>query len=110
MKQTPCEYMIWNGLPYIRREIAETLIDDFGLSQKEVAERLGVTPAAICQYLSRKRGKIKIKHQIITKEITVSAERIIKNDDISITEETCRICRIMRNNGIHPFCNDISDE
>ncbi len=109
MKQTPCEYMIWNGLPFIRREIAESLIDDFGLSQKEVAERLGVTPAAICQYRSKKRGRMKIKHETITKEITVSAERIIKNDDISITEETCRICRIMRSNGISPFDNNGSD-
>ncbi|MDH7518128.1 MAG: transcriptional regulator [Candidatus Thermoplasmatota archaeon] len=110
MKQTPCEYMIWNGLPFIRREIAETLIDDFGLSQKEVAERLGVTPAAICQYRAKKRGRMKIKNQIITKEITISAERIIKNDDISIMEETCRICKIMRNNGIHPFFNNGSDK
>jgi len=110
MKQTPCEYMIWNGLPFIRREIAESLIEDFGLSQKEAAERLGVTPAAICQYRSKKRGRIKIKHEIIIKEITISAERIIKDDGISINEETCRICKIMRNNGIHPFCNEISDE
>jgi len=110
MKQTPCEYMIWNGLPFIRREIAESLIDDFGLSQKEVAERLGVTPAAICQYRAKKRGRMKIKHEIITKEIIISAERIIKNDGISIMEETCRICRIMRSNGIHPFYNNGSDE
>ena len=60
MKQTPCEYMMWNGLPVIRKEIAESMINNFGLNQKEAAKKLGVTPAAVCQYLSKKRGKIKI--------------------------------------------------
>ncbi|MCX6667314.1 MAG: transcriptional regulator, partial [Euryarchaeota archaeon] len=60
MKRTPCEYMMWNGLPVIRREIAEKMINNFGLSQKDAAEKLGVTPAAICQYLSKKRGKLNI--------------------------------------------------
>ena len=60
MKGTPCEYMMWNGLPVIRKEIAESMINNFGLNQKEAAKNLGVTPAAVCQYLSKKRGKIKI--------------------------------------------------
>jgi len=51
--------MKWNGLPVIRREIAESMINKFGLSQKEAALKLGVTPAAVCQYISKKRGKIK---------------------------------------------------
>ena len=56
MQQTDCEFLIWNGLPVIRREIAECMINDFGLTQKETAQKLGITPAAVCQYVSKKRG------------------------------------------------------
>ena len=61
MQRTSCEYMMWNGLPVIRKEIAESMINDYGLTQKETAEKLGLTPAAICQYVSRKRGRINIE-------------------------------------------------
>ena len=40
MKSTPCEFMKWNGLPVIRREIAESMINKFGLSQKDAALKL----------------------------------------------------------------------
>ena len=106
MRRVPCEYMMWNGLPVIRREIAESIIKNFGLNQKETAKKLGVTPAAVCQYLSKKRGKIKIIDEKILKEVAISAERIIQDDGNSVAAETCRICKIMRSRGVFPFfCN-----
>ena len=96
MRRTPCEYMMWNGIPAIRKELAETMIKQFGLSQREAAEKLGLTPAAVCQYLSKKRGKNDIFDQTIIKEITISAQRIIKNDGTDIVIETCRICRLVQ--------------
>jgi hypothetical protein len=91
---------MWNGLPVIRKEIAKSMIKDYDLSQKEAAEKLGVTPAAVCQYLSRKRGKIKIVDEIILIEIKVSAERIIKKEQGRIVTETCRICKLLRTRGV----------
>ena len=97
MNRTTCEYMMWNGLPVIRKEIAESMIRDFGLSQKEAAAKLGITPAAVCQYVSRKRGKIDITDQIVLKEIKTSAQNIINNGEKGlIISETCRICKILR--------------
>jgi len=96
MKRTTCEYMMWNGLPVIRKEIAESMINDFGLSQKETARRLGITPAAVCQYVSRKRGRINIVDELILKEIKTSAQSIIDNGGGSVILETCRICKILR--------------
>ena len=96
MKRTTCEYMMWNGLPVIRKEIALCMINDFGLSQKESAIKLGITPAAVCQYISKKRGKIKISDEMILKEIRISAENIIKIGHESTISETCRICKILR--------------
>ena len=110
MKQTPCEFMKWNGLPVIRREIAETMINNFGLSQKETAKKLGLTPAAVCQYISKKRGKIKIIDEKILQEINKSAKIIIKHGENSTVRETCRICSIIRNEGIFPFFCDSCKE
>ncbi len=112
MKPTPCEYMMWNGLPVIRKEIAESMINNHGLNQKETAAKLGVTPAAICQYLSKKRGKIKIVDKYILEEINKSAERIIKNEGTKvIIPETCRICKILISRGVFPLtCDSCSNE
>lgn len=100
MRRTPCEFMMWNGLPVIRREIAESMIKNHGLNQKETAIKLGVTPAAICQYISKKRGKIKIIDEKIINEINNSARIIINNGVNSVVSETCKICKIMRSQGI----------
>jgi hypothetical protein len=88
--------MMWNGLPVIRKEIAESMISDFGLSQKETAENLGITPAAVCQYLSKKRGRSDITDEFILSEIKISAKKIIKNGNGYIILETCRICKLIR--------------
>jgi predicted transcriptional regulator len=88
--------MIWNGIPSIRKELAETLIKQFGLSQREAAEKLGLTPAAICQYLSKKRGKTDFFDETIIQEITISAQRIMQNDGTDVIIETCRICQLVQ--------------
>jgi len=105
MKRTTCEHMMWNGLPVIRRGIAESMIKDYGLSQKETAEKLNLTPAAVCQYVSKKRGKTEISNEILLNEIKLSANRIIKNGDGHILKETCRICKLLRaDEGFNLYC------
>jgi predicted transcriptional regulator len=102
--------MMWNGLPVIRREFAESMINDFGLSQKEAAEKLGITPAAVCQYVSRKRGRIEISDKVVLKEIKISAESIIEANGKSVLSETCRICKILRESKDYDlFCQSCDD-
>jgi predicted transcriptional regulator len=91
--------MMWNGLPVIRKEIAVSMIKDFGLSQKETAERLGITPAAVCQYISKKRGRIEISDTDLLGQIKQSAQNIIENGGNSVIPETCRICKLLRASG-----------
>lgn len=106
MKRTPCEYVIWNGLPVIRKEIAETMITNFGLNQKEAAEKLGITPAAVCQYRAKKRGHITIDDPDLQKEITLSTQRILNEPDSDLIKETCRLCRLFIGKGIIPGACD----
>ena len=105
MKRTPCEYILWNLLPAVRKEIAKSMVNDFGLNQKEAAMKLGITPAAVCMYLTDKRGNIKIRDKKIIKEIQVSAENIIKDENIDLIKETCRLCKIIKSKGLFPFFN-----
>jgi predicted transcriptional regulator len=102
MKRTLCEYIFWNVIPTIRREIAKSMVNDFGLNQKETAKLLDVTPASVSLYVSEKRGHVKITDKNIINEIKNSAENIIKNNSSSLTKETCRICKIIRNKKIFP--------
>jgi len=110
----PCEYIVWNGLPIIRRGIALSMINDFGLKQKDAAEKLGITPAAVSQYISGKRGKFDINDNDLYKEINISAERIIENGEEMLTLETCRLCKIFISKKIFPIneqennCNNVN--
>lgn len=105
MKRTPCEYAVWNGLPIIRKAIAECMINDYGFSQRETAMKLGVSPPAVSQYLSGRRGKMNISDKKVLKEIKISAERIIRQGDEILVSETCRLCKILTSKGIFPFFN-----
>ena len=51
-----CDTMVRNLLPPMRAEMVLRLVRKQGLSQSDAAKRLGVTRAAVSQYMSRKRG------------------------------------------------------
>ena len=70
----PCEEALWYVLPQIRSDLAKELIKN-GLSQKEVAELLGLTPSAVSQYAHKKRaGKFKTTAEYKAYIRKVSAE------------------------------------
>jgi predicted transcriptional regulator len=51
-----CDTMVRHLLPPMRAEMVYRLVQRQGLSQSDAAKRLGVTRAALSQYMSRKRG------------------------------------------------------
>jgi predicted transcriptional regulator len=51
-----CDTMVRNILPPMRAEMVSRLVQKQGLSQSDAAKRLGVTRAAVSQYMSKKRG------------------------------------------------------
>ncbi len=103
MSHLPCENIIWYGIPVIRRELAFCLINQFGLSQKEAADKLGITPSAVSQYVSKKRGKITILDEKIIKEIKLSANRINDQGESVLNSELCKICKILKSEGLFKF-------
>lgn len=96
MEKGPCEHIIWDILPSIRKEFAKSLTRIYNLNQKQVAEILKLTPPAVSQYLSNKRGGIEITDKDILSEIDKSARIIFENPSEKLNNEICRICTILK--------------
>lgn len=91
----PQEIEVWYIIPAIRREFA-VLMSKKGLNQTETAEKLGITKAAVSQYIKNKRAN-KFKFDSRTeKEIIKSVNRILKNS--SVISETQHICNLLKEN------------
>ncbi|MDP2628431.1 MAG: transcriptional regulator [Nanoarchaeota archaeon] len=83
-KVMPQEIELWYLIPAIRRELAKIFINEYGFSQKKSAQILGITEAAISQYLSSKRAnEIKFSAREI-EEIKKTAKKIVNNEKESM--------------------------
>lgn len=87
----PCEIIGWQVLPAVRREIAKYMIDEKKMTRKEVAKKLGITEAAICQYLKAKRGGSHKFNGHDLKKIKEMAEIVTKSG--KRFENLCVVCR-----------------
>jgi len=96
----PCEVVVWDIVPVIKREFAKILVQKFKLSQRETAKILDTTEAAISRYISGKRGVLEIADEEVLKEIENSVKRILKKTNASIVDEICSICRLIRSKNI----------
>lgn len=99
--KTSCETIAKYYLPAIRSIIAKKLVEQYRLSQTQVAEKLGTTQAAVSQYLSSRRG-VKTTKEIeedpmLKKAITQVIEKIAKNEDPDIlSTQLCHLCNLIR--------------
>jgi len=81
----PQEIELWYVIPALRRELCKALKQK-NLSQNKISKLLGITPAAISQYLNSKRGH-KINFPVhIKREIKKSAENIINGQSEAFRE------------------------
>lgn len=86
-----CDAMVRNILPPMRAEMVSRLVQREGLSQSDAAKRLGVTRAAVSQYMSRKRGAGEVQ---ITNELDSMIDRwtiavVTGESDINL----CDVCQ-----------------
>ncbi len=91
----PCEYAVWDTLPSIRAAIANELVER-GISQKGVSQLLNISPPAISQYVSKKRGYSIVFSDEIKEAIERLADEIVENNEGDPTERICEICRMLR--------------
>ena len=90
--QMPQEIEVWYIIPAIRRELTKSMIES-GLTQKQVADHMGLTEAAVSQYLSLKRAKAVVFSNAILDEIKKSTKKIIEND-VLLIPEMLRLCNL----------------
>ncbi len=107
--RTPCELIVTAVLPAFRSLMARELIEKHSFSQVKAAQTLGITQAAISQYMSRKRGNQLIdtletipEFQSIVHESTM---KIVSNEfsPIDIMMTFCKLCVILRKQNM--VCN-----
>ena len=93
--KSPCEEIVWDVLPSIRAAIAEELIKR-GISQKEVSKMLGITPPAVSQYVSKKRGYNIEFREDIRGAIGKLADDLIEKKADDLAKRICEICRLLQ--------------
>jgi predicted transcriptional regulator len=95
----PCEEALWYVLPQIRSDLSRELIKN-GLSQKEVAELLGLTPSAVSQYAHKKRaGKFKTTAGYKDCIKKAAADIKEKRDAEEVSRLICKCCAQFRSGG-----------
>ena len=86
-----CDTMVRNLLPPMRAEMVSRLVQKQGLSQSDTAKRVGITRAAVSQYMSKKRGVSEVQ---ISNELDSLIDRwalavITGESDINL----CDVCQ-----------------
>ncbi len=86
MYSLPQEIEVWYLIPAIRKELARILTKKYKLTFEKTGGILGISKAAVSQYLNKKRAdKINLPTRI-KREIVKSAARIVKNNNIAVRE------------------------
>jgi len=80
-KIMPQEIELWYLIPSLRRELAKILVNKKKLNQKRISELLGVTGAAISQYLNLKRASEITFTKAQLKRIEKAADNLVKNEN-----------------------------
>jgi hypothetical protein len=95
----PCIAAVWYLIPAVSASLAKQLAKE-GLSQAQIAAKLGITRAAVSQYISGKRG-IELKLGKNSKKALGSLAKklaAVKSDsgDAELSLAMCEICAIAR--------------
>lgn len=101
---TPTEILYWEILPSIRSAIVFEMKEKHGLKQKDIAELLDVTPAAISQYLKQKRGKFKFS-EVFKEEISKAVEKIIFKQSTAFEQTNKLITFFQQSKDICVICS-----
>ncbi|MEM2220124.1 MAG: helix-turn-helix domain-containing protein [Candidatus Korarchaeum sp.] len=101
----PCEIIVRTLIPSVRAAITRELIERHGLKQVEVAKLLGVTQAAVSQYIRGARGGVfdLSRDDSIASVITRIAEGLARGSlsRLDASTLTCEVCYQVRRRGLY---------
>ena len=92
----PCEKAVWYYLPQIRADLAIELVKT-GITQSQAAKKLGVTPAAVSQYIHKKRGMQSVKSRSYRQEIDLAVKKICEEASADeLHHLVCNCCHLLQ--------------
>jgi len=96
MYYLPQEIEVWYIIPTIRKSLSKELVKRHGFTLQKTGNALGVSKAAVSQYLNKKRGKSLKLPRSVKAEVKVSADLIAKGEKEAFHEimRLLTICRI----------------
>jgi predicted transcriptional regulator len=93
----PQEVEVWYIIPAIRKEMAKIFTEKYSLSYEKAGDLLGISKAAVSQYLSNKRAnKVKLNTET-KKEVEKAAKIMLENKKMAVSEIQ-RVMKFMREN------------
>ena len=101
----PCMIVVQHLLPPLRVAISKKMVEEYGLKKTKVSQLMGLTPAAITQYLNQKRGDDQdfiiqsLKINELVSEITKDLITDESKPDMLLLK-MCRICQVARAEGL----------
>jgi uncharacterized protein len=100
----PCEKAVWYNLPQIRADLAIELVKT-GMTQSQAAKKLGVTPAAVSQYIHKKRGMQSVKSKSYCNEIELAVKKICEEaTSDELHRIVCTCCRLLQQEAKQDVC------
>ena len=91
----PQEIEVWYIIPAVRKELAKLFTRKYEMSYEKAGGILGISKAAVSQYLSNKRAnKIKLTPEV-KKEVAKSAKIVAENSKLALGEMQ-RILKFMK--------------
>ena len=99
----PCEVAAKSVIPALRAMVARELMTEYGMKQELVAERLGVTQAAISKYRHQVRGEaVQLESVQEVRNMTQDIAATVAQDPnpIEVSKKLCQACTDIRALGL----------
>ncbi|MBS3080242.1 hypothetical protein J4221_02115 [Candidatus Pacearchaeota archaeon] len=109
MHTLPQEIEVWYIIPVIRREMAMCFSREHKISYDNIASMMGLSKAAISQYIAGKRVERIKMHPKALEEVKISCNKIVKNKS-TVIREISRVLEIIKKKKLHcELCGEMID-
>ncbi len=98
----PQEVEVWYIIPAIRKELSKVLVKTHHMTLEKAGEAIGVSKAAVSQYISKKRGKSIVLPKKVISEIKIAAQNIADKKTDAF-HEIMNLLKICKNSGVACF-------
>ena len=92
----PCELSVRDILPAIRAIMAQKMINERKITVYRASRLLGLTPAAVENYLKKKRGVSLHEYLVKDEKFVVLVDdvisKLLSSEDVNLAEYYCMLC------------------